>query len=669
MGETAPKDSASVSAPKRAYWCFISYRHADNREAGREWASWLHHGLETFQVPRDLVGKTNERGEILPAQIFPVFRDEEELAGGHLKQGIREALQSAKSLVVLCSPRALESAYVDEEIRIYKRLRNAEVRAGAKCVRAEPMAVILEGNPEEPPGSLGACIPAALRFEVDEGGLLTERPSEESLWIDFRLPDGGQGWTSSGAYREALERASGLGRAEIAARANAYHESLEKARLRLIAGILGVPYGELQKRDSAYRLARARKRARTLAAVLAVVILFALAALVAGIVAVQQRGEAVRQRDVALARGEAIKSNAEWMNYDLRDILTTYAPAKVRVEATERLDSLVHAVEALPDSVSGAEESDADVLRARLAADLQKADAILAHAGSDPVAALPLVENALRLARQIVRGPSSTPRDERNLAVACNKTGDLKMRLGRGDEARALYGESIRVIERLVKAHPSNPEYGRDLGLGYARIGDAGLAMGRTAEARDFYGSALKVARRLDDSSPGNPQYQRDLAAACARTGEVELRLGNAQAARDFFREGLEVALALAGAEPDVASHRRDLGVCYNRLGDAELKLGNTHAAREYFEKDLALAREQVASDPDNAKYRRDLVAAHARLGAFFEESDPGAREQAVVHYRAVIAVFDDLKTAGALMPQDEEAVAIYRAKLDELQR
>lgn len=669
MAAMAPKDSASAPAPKRAYWCFISYRHADNREAGREWASWLHHELETFQVPSDLVGKTNERGEILPAQIFPVFRDEEELAGGHLKQGIREALQSAKSLVVLCSPRVLGSAYVDEEIRVYKRLRNAEVRAGARSVRAEPMAVILDGDPAAPPGSPAACIPAALLFEVDENGTLTERPSEESLWIDFRLPDGAQGWTSSGACREGLERASGLGRAEIAARTGAYYESLEKARLRLIAGILGVPYGELQKRDSAYRLARARQRTRTLAAVLAVVILFAFAAVVAGILAVQQRREAVRQRDVALARGEAIKRNAEWMNYDLRDILTTYAPAKLRVEATERLDSLVRAVEALPDSASGAQESDADVLRARLAADLQKADAIVAHAGSDPAAALPLVDNALRLARSVVNGPSMTPRDERNLAVACNKAGDLQMRLGRGAEARGLYGESIRVVERLVKADPSNPEYGRDLGLGYARIGDAELATGRTAEARDFYGSALKVARRLDESSPGNPQYQRDLAAACARAGEVELRLGNARTAKGFFLEGLEVARALAGAYPDVASHRRDLGVCYNRLGDVELKLGNTEAARDYFEKDLALARKQAASDAGNAKYQRDLIAAHARLGAFHEQTGSPGREQAAVHYRAVIAVFDALKTAGALMPQDEEAIAIYRAKIDEQAR
>lgn len=667
MVENVAQGAVHNPAPKRTYWCFISYRHADNREAGREWASWLHHELETFQVPSDLAGRTNERGETIPAQIFPVFRDEEELAGGHLKQGIREALQTAKSLVVLCSPRVLESGYVDEEIRIYKRLRSAEVRAGGGPVRAEPMAVILEGDPAAPAGSPDACIPEALRFDVDEKGALTGRPAEESLWIDFRLAEGGQGWTSPGAYREALERSSGPGRAEIAARASAYRQALEKAKMRLIAGILGIPYGELQKRDDAYRLARARKRARTLAAVLAVVILLAAAAVAAGVVAVQQRREAVRQRDVAWARGEAIKSNAQWMNYDLRDILATYAPAKVRVEATERLDSLVRAVEALPGAADAAHAGDPEVLRARLAADLQKADAVLAHAGSDPALAAPLCENALRLARRLAQSAGATAQDKRNFVVACNKSGDVQMRLGRGDDALSLYTESVRAVEQLVKGDPSNPEYARDLGIGYSRLGDAELAAGRAAAAREFYDSAFKIARSLDEAEPGNPQYRRDLAAACARSGEAELRLGNAGAARGFYLRGLEVSLALAEANPEVAAHRRDLGVCYNRLGDVELKLGNADAAREYFEKDLALAREQAASDPGNAKYLRDLIAAHARLGAFHEEAGAAGRAQAAAHYREVVAIFARLETSGALMPPDGEALEIYRSKLEQL--
>jgi len=54
--------------PDRKYAVFISYRHADNKEQGRQWATWLHHTLETYEVPPDLIGRTNLRGEPLPVR-------------------------------------------------------------------------------------------------------------------------------------------------------------------------------------------------------------------------------------------------------------------------------------------------------------------------------------------------------------------------------------------------------------------------------------------------------------------------------------------------------------------------------------------------------------------------------------------------------------------------
>lgn len=45
------------------YHAFISYRHADNKVLGRQWATWLHHAIETYEVPTDLVGKRTARCE------------------------------------------------------------------------------------------------------------------------------------------------------------------------------------------------------------------------------------------------------------------------------------------------------------------------------------------------------------------------------------------------------------------------------------------------------------------------------------------------------------------------------------------------------------------------------------------------------------------------------
>src|SRR5688572_5677849 len=113
--DTTRPNSLNIAAgepTKREYWCFVSYRHADNKEPGRQWATWLHQALETYEVPSDLVGTRNERGDIIPDRIFPVFRDEEELpADAELSSPIEAALRRSRFLVVLCSPQAAQSRF------------------------------------------------------------------------------------------------------------------------------------------------------------------------------------------------------------------------------------------------------------------------------------------------------------------------------------------------------------------------------------------------------------------------------------------------------------------------------------------------------------------------------------------------------------------------------
>src|SRR5882672_6863099 len=95
------------------YSAFISYRHADNAEPGRQWASWLHQLLETYTVPPELIGMPGARGDPVPASLFPVFLDRQELrADAALGVPIQEALRASRMLVVICTPRAVQSAHV-----------------------------------------------------------------------------------------------------------------------------------------------------------------------------------------------------------------------------------------------------------------------------------------------------------------------------------------------------------------------------------------------------------------------------------------------------------------------------------------------------------------------------------------------------------------------------
>ena len=93
------------------YRAFISYSHADDA-----WAKWLHRALETYRVPKRLVGRQTECGPV-PGSLSPVFRDRDELATStSLGDTLTRALQQSATQIVICSPAAAKSRWVNEEV-------------------------------------------------------------------------------------------------------------------------------------------------------------------------------------------------------------------------------------------------------------------------------------------------------------------------------------------------------------------------------------------------------------------------------------------------------------------------------------------------------------------------------------------------------------------------
>ena len=186
-------------------------------EPGRQWATWLHQALETYEVPNDLVGTVNDRGEVIPARIFPVFRDEEELpVDAELISPIYRALDNSKYLLVICSPRAVASAYVASEILYFKQL-GREDRVLAAIVDGEPN--VTQDLDKQVRGFrvVNECFPEPLRHKVDREGRLL-RENTEPIAADFRLDEGGQGWCSPEAYRLDLQKDRELGAKTVEAK-------------------------------------------------------------------------------------------------------------------------------------------------------------------------------------------------------------------------------------------------------------------------------------------------------------------------------------------------------------------------------------------------------------------------------------------------------------------
>ena len=197
----------------QVYEAFISYRHC---RPDRQWAEWLQKSIETYRVPRRLV---RDRG--MPPRLKHVFRDEEELHAAHsLSKEIESALERSKWLIVVCSPRTLESDWVDKEI--------AKFCAWGR--HDNILALLIEGEPS-------SAFPPRLReLRAPEP---TGNPSAEStddpLAADVR----------------------GVGRWPFSSTAHV-------ARLRIMATLLGCGFDDLRQRD---RLRR-RRRAWTLGLIL-----------------------------------------------------------------------------------------------------------------------------------------------------------------------------------------------------------------------------------------------------------------------------------------------------------------------------------------------------------------------------------------------------------------
>jgi tetratricopeptide (TPR) repeat protein len=217
------------------YSAFISYNHRDVR-----WARWLHRSLERYRIPKRLQGRETPFG---PAgdRLPPVFRDRDELAASSdLAESVKQALAASHSLIIICSPHAVASRWVNEEIRTFAALGKAD-RIRLLIVDGEPHS----GDPAT------ECLPPAM-FEIS---------SAEPLAADLRKGQDGK----------------------------------PGATLKLIASILGLPYDELRQREAA-------RRQRRLAAIASAASVGFLVMAGLTVFALLSRAEAIEQRDLARQR-------------------------------------------------------------------------------------------------------------------------------------------------------------------------------------------------------------------------------------------------------------------------------------------------------------------------------------------------------------------------------
>lgn len=224
-------------SPTYKYWAFISYSHHDE-----DWAKWLHQSLETYSVPRNLVGRHTGKNGQLPRRIFPVFRDRDELPGAaDLGGKIKNALSQSRTLIVICSPQAAASKWVNEEIKTYKAMGRDD----------RVLCLVVDGEPnasDKPESGLLECFPEAVRFRVQASGQISSEKAEP-----------------------------------VAADARKGKDGRDNAKIKLLSGVLDVGYDELRQREKRRQFQRRMRTAGILVAFVIIAILGYLALADAGL--------------------------------------------------------------------------------------------------------------------------------------------------------------------------------------------------------------------------------------------------------------------------------------------------------------------------------------------------------------------------------------------------
>ena len=223
---------------------FLSYSRKDVQFAAK-----LDKALEAYRPPKDLN---------VPQRNLKIFRDEGDLIGTEYYEAIERHLRQCNKLIVVCSPDARKSEYVNDEIRRWVKLK------GPTGI----IPVLLQGIPNnEAKGDQEThkAFPSALYEEI------YQKEHKVLLALSFLGID---------LKREKIHKGK-----------------YEGSWYTLLANIYGLPREEIEQRD---RRAQAKKRNVVLVLVSALAVVFAGISIFAWLQMNQAQRQAERAREAAI---------------------------------------------------------------------------------------------------------------------------------------------------------------------------------------------------------------------------------------------------------------------------------------------------------------------------------------------------------------------------------
>lgn len=493
-----------------SYKAFISYSHTD-----KKWARWLHRALESYRVPKHLVGTDTSAGSV-PARLTPVFRDRDDLAvSADLSNRIREALVESEFLIVVCSPASVKSKWANREIEVFKKLGRSE----------QVLCLIVDGDPSAA-GADDDCYPQALRQLYDNSGNLVDG-NAEPMAADLRKSADGR----------------------------------SLALLKIIAGMIGVGLDDLRQRE----LQRKQKRmaAITIGSLLVagVMVVMAINAVVARSEADQRRQQAedllgfmvgdLRSNLAPIGRLDLLEDvGQQAMGYFATVDVNTLTESEllkqsqvltqlgeIRIEQLQYDEALAAFSEAYERSAALQQHNplDGETLFNRSQAEFW-VGFVHWRSGSLADAHQWLAQYRDSALELIAFDPS---RDDwlqevayghHNLAVLDQDSGDL-------ESATAGFHREIEIWDAVLSRSDDAPGIERERADAFSYLGNVALKQGKLAIALGHYEQSTNAIRSLVDNDKDDARWLDDLAFAIQLMGETSALTGDLDSALSHIEE------------------------------------------------------------------------------------------------------------------------------------
>jgi tetratricopeptide (TPR) repeat protein len=526
------------------YRAFISYSHQD-----KAWADWLHKALETYRVPSRLVGLQTAAGA-LPRRLTPIFRDRDELASAtDLGRKVNEALKQAANLIVICSPRAATSRWVQSEVLAFKQLGRSE-RVFCLIVDGEPNASDLPGREAE------ECFVPALRFRLDANG------------------------------QPAGERTE-----PIAADARVGKDGRRKAKLKLIAGMLDIGFDSLRQREL-------QRRNRRLTAITALALIVMAATTTLAIAALFARHAAEVARVDAERRQKQAEDLVGFMLGDLND----------KLHQVERLD-IMEAVDdkAMAYFASLPTKDVTDQALAQRAKAFEKIGQVRKEQGHLPEAMASFQAAAKLDGVMAAATPADTAR-QLQYARMLAFVGQTYWFQGQLDAAQRSFDQAQDVLVRAAKHAADDRVLQFELEMIDNDIGHVMEARGQLDESLVPYRSALALSTKLVAADPNNSEWAVELGGAHNNLGQLALLHGDLATAIAEYSADDAIESALAARDPRDNSQRDALLTVRAILGRTLALTGADAIGTQNLQQAVDMAAELVKNNPDNSDFREHLA-------------------------------------------------------------